>query len=563
MSTRHLALAFSLLASTATAQNFNEPPLAVDLNPALNVVDVNLTASAGTWQYIDGVDTAVWAYNGTVPGPTITANVGDLIRVHFTNDLPEATTIHWHGVLTPAHVDGSHVSQRPIQPGETYTYAWVALNAGLHWYHPHVRTFDQVEKGLHGAILIRDPDKEAQLGIDGVEEHILFFDDILLDANNQVVPAFSFADPLQNAIYQLNGREGNTLLVNGKEASQASLAVPNGQPQRWRIVNVANTSFCRLDLRDAVEGIDEDVWQIGSDGGFSSKAYRLRDVSPTGPGAEHPGQSLLNEMGQGVMLMPGERMDLIFTPIGNDGQTFSVYQHDWFRGRHTAAYGSSGQIMLGEDPMDGFYPKQKFLDVVVEGPDPGTGEFQVPANLRTFPAFPGTPKGTLGMVMGHSAPAPNGDVTFFTQAKMVMGNMVPLPAPKMTSFDAHDVRAGEVWIWEVTNLTHGEHPFHAHGFPFELLEYEFQDDLNPGLNFNFVPTQRRMLKDTIRIPPRLGAKGSSRTIARLRVHFDDHGREGKIEAMGETPTFRPDGTWTSGGWLVHCHILEHAASTLR
>jgi FtsP/CotA-like multicopper oxidase with cupredoxin domain len=167
---------------------------------------------------------------------------------------------------------------------------------------------------------------------------------------------------------------------------------------------------------------------------------------------------------------------------------------------------------------------------------------------------------TLRMVMGHSPPDPSGDVTFFTQAKMdAQGNMVPLPAAKMTSLEAHDVKAGETWIWEITNLTHGDHPFHTHGFPLELLEYEFQDDLNPALNFGFVPTQRRMLKDTIRIPPRLGAKGTSRTIARLRVHFDDRGREGEVEAMGEQPTFRPDGSWTSGGWLVHCHILEHAA----
>ena len=61
------------------------------------------------------------------------------------------------------------------------------------------------------------------------------------------------------------------------------------------------------------------------------------------------------------------------------------------------------------------------------------------------------------------------------------------------------------------------------------------------------------------MPARLGAKGTSRTIARLKVHFDDTGRQGQLAAHGETATFDPSGNWTSGGWLFHCHILEHSA----
>ncbi len=556
-------LALALFAVPSAAQTFQEPPLAVDLDPDPNVVEIQLTAAETTWQYVDGVDTTVWAYNGSVPGPTIRAKVGDTIRVHLQNDLPEATTIHWHGVLTPANVDGAHIAQNPVLPGESFTYEWTALNAGVHWYHPHVRPFDQLEKGLYGAIVIEDPLVDGSLGLHVLDDHIVFFDDVLLDANSQVVPAFSFTDPLENAVYQLNGREGNLLLFNGKSASEVQVEVENGKPQRWRIINAANTTFCRLDLRDADAGLQQDIWQIASDGSLNTDSFKLVDVSSTGPGAEHPGQALLSQMGQGVFLMPGERMDIVFTPIGTDGEVFNIRHHDWFRGRHTASYDSTGAIQLGSDPLDGYYPDQQYLSLKLVGSDPGRGEFVPPAHLRTFPSFSGvTPKGTLQMTMGHSPPDANGDVNFFVQGeKDAMGNFVPLPAKKMTSLKAYDVQSDEVWIWEVTNLTHGEHPFHTHGFPFELLEYEFQDDLdptNPNLNFTFAPTKRRMLKDTIRIPPRLGAKGSSRTIARLRVAFEDFGREGQIEAMGEQPTFRPDGSWTSGGWLVHCHILEHS-----
>ena len=325
--------ALAACALPAAGQGFNEPPTALDVNPDPTIVEINLTASVQNWQYTDGVDTLSWTYNGTVPGPTIRANVGDLIRVHFTNNLPDETTVHWHGVEAPATVDGSHISQNPILPGETYTYEWTALNAGLHWYHPHIRTYDQLEKGLYGSILITDEPRERALGLDVIEEHIIMFDDILLDSNNQVVPAFSFTDPLQNAVYQLNGREGNLLLVNGKRADMATLTVQNGKPQRFRVVNCANTTFCRLDLRDPTTGFDEILWQIGTDGGFIDKPFALYPVQSTAPNPDHPGQALLSQMGQGIMLMPGERMDVIFTPIGNDGDVYTVQQKDWFRGR--------------------------------------------------------------------------------------------------------------------------------------------------------------------------------------------------------------------------------------
>ena len=122
------------------------------------------------------------------------------------------------------------------------------------------------------------------------------------------------------------------------------------------------------------------------------------------------------------------------------------------------------------------------------------------------------------------------------------------------------MQVGEIWDWKVINMSHGEHPFHVHGFPFELISYDFQDMMNPQNNFVFQPSAKRVLKDTIRIPPRLGAKGSSKTIATLRTHFSDANRPGGIVAHGETPTFDPSGNFVSGGWLAHCHLLEHSAA---
>ena len=556
-------LALVFLASPAFGQ-FPQPPLAVDINPDPNIVEVNLSAAETTWEFKAGIQTTVWAFNGSIPGPTIVANVGDTIRVHFTNNLTENSTIHWHGIEAGATVDGSHISQLHVKPGETYTYEWTAINDGMHWYHPHVRTFDQVEKGLYGVIIIRDPTREAALGINTIPEYVVVFDDVLLDGSNEIVPAFSFTDPLQNAIYHLNGREGNLLLVNGKEASAQTLTVPNGEPIRWRVLNSANTTFCRLDLRDAAEGLSSTIWEIGSDQGFINKPFARIDVTSTAPGPDHPGQALLSEMGQGILVLPGERMDVIFTPIGNDGETFTFYQHDWFRGRHTATFNSLGVIQLGFDPMDGAYPKQKFMDLVTQGPDPGTGEYSPPAVLREFPSLTTPPaKGVKQFTFGHGNPDnTTGAVTLFSQAEMVMGPsgmmMNPLPAPKITSFKAHDIEVGDIWEFQIVNLTAGGHPFHVHGFDFELLEIIFSDDVTPTNNFNFVPLVKRMYKDTIRAAPRLGSKGSSRTITRLRIRFHDEGREGEVVAHGELPTFDETGAFTSGGWLTHCHVLEHS-----
>jgi len=573
------SLGVTLLCGAASAQGFFQPAQMVDVNPDPNIVEVNLEAKPIQWEYFPvsnpGVLTSVWAYGDqetgvfSVPGPRIEGQLGQTIIVNFTNNLPEETTVHWHGVESPATSDGSHIAQTPVPPGGTFQYVLPVNNDALYWYHPHVRPFDGVEKGLQGILVFRDPAKEAALGLDTMDETIIVADDILLDAALQVVPAFSFTDPLQNANYQLNGREGNYFLINGKASPDVNLNVRNGKPHRLRVINSANTTFVRLDLQDAVDGISGELWEIGSDGGLlEDPQMKPKPVTPTGPnwpGPDHPGQVLLSEMGQGILLLPAERMDVVFTPIGTPDEVFTIYQWDWFRGRHAATYNSAGMIVLPDDPMDGAYPTKVAMTMTVKGDDPGTGEWTPPGNWSAVAALPpqGNPIGSLPVTFGHSMPDMMGNVTLFVQAMMTMvpGQgmvMTPLPAPLIDSFNAHDVNEGETWEWTVTNLTHGDHPFHAHGFFFELLEYEWQDDLNPNdptLNFNFVPWRRRM-KDTIRIPARLGAKGTSRSITRLLTTFDPTGRD--ISASGMLPTYRPDGSWESGGWLFHCHILEHS-----
>ncbi len=117
--------------------------------------EFHLTAAVTKWEIEPGKVVDAWTYNGMVPGPTFHVNVGDKVRVVVKNDLPESTSIHWHGLQVPNDMDGvSDITQDPIKPGATYTYAFTATRQMVGWYHSHHDGTKQVTNGLWGAVLI-------------------------------------------------------------------------------------------------------------------------------------------------------------------------------------------------------------------------------------------------------------------------------------------------------------------------------------------------------------------------------------------------------------------------
>ena len=146
-----------------------------------------------------------FAYNGQVPGPTIEANVGDTIEVRLKNSLPQATTIHWHGIRVPAEMDGTEAVQPPVRPGETFEYRFRVPDAGTYWYHSHSNETEQLERGLYGALIVRDPNEPT---FDA--ERILHFDDLKLGPDGDLAP---FGDEHEHHA----GREGDVRLVNGRQ----------------------------------------------------------------------------------------------------------------------------------------------------------------------------------------------------------------------------------------------------------------------------------------------------------------------------------------------------------
>jgi FtsP/CotA-like multicopper oxidase with cupredoxin domain len=546
----------------------------VDLNPDPDVVEIRLRAAPVVVEFTPGTRTRVWAYNGQVPGPLIEARVGDTLIVHLENHLPEATTIHWHGVEVPANMDGSNISQHAVPPGGTFRYEFRVLNAATYWYHPHQATNEQVERGLHGPLIFRDPLEDERLGIPRKEEHTLVVDDVLLDGEGQIedFPGDPGGDltPLENAEQQLNGREGNLLLVNGRNVP--TLIVRAGVPQRFRIINAANGRGFLL----SVPG--QDLWRIGGDQGLLDEAEVIEPLPEARPGGgvEHFVPPFPTA---GHLLTPSERADLVFVPRGKPGDELTLRWHDFGRGRHTTEYDDGGNIILGHILDDGLRPSRPLLRLrIAAGGAHARPGWQPPSPLRLYPTpeIEATPGSTdiLPVFFGHGDPDPDGNVMFFAAVRhpgpllvrLALHQPVPLPQfgpmpfPAVTAADAPTVEVGETRIWEVVNFTGGDHNFHTHGFPFQLLEYEFVDLDSPANNFR-VERSSLELKDTIRLPRRQGAKGRSWTIVRVAARFDDSIRP---EALQRTPEEmvafgRQPGSDFSGGWLAHCHLLEHSA----
>jgi FtsP/CotA-like multicopper oxidase with cupredoxin domain len=107
------------------------------------------------WKTLD-----VWGYNGSCPGPTIQVTQGDRVRILVENRLPESTSMHWHGIEVPIEQDGvPFVSQRPIAPGETYTYEFTVHQEGTFFYHAHSAMQEMI--GLIGMFIAHPRDAHS------------------------------------------------------------------------------------------------------------------------------------------------------------------------------------------------------------------------------------------------------------------------------------------------------------------------------------------------------------------------------------------------------------------
>ena len=256
-----------------------------------------------------------WGYNGALPGPTLRARVGERAHVGVLNHLYEETTIHWHGMVVPASMDGHPADAVP--PGANYSYDYpIVQRAAMNWYHPHPhgRTGRQVWRGLAGAFLVEDP--VAEQGLPSGEREIpLLLRDGLLDGSGQL--EYRPRD---------SGLVGDFPLVNGVPYPSVTLAPAT---HRFRVLNAANARIFRLGLSNGSR-----FTLIGNDGGLLEQPLELEAID-LGPGERVDILVDLSRQGSGdglslrchragwdllTMMVAGERergavIPLTFSPI--------------------------------------------------------------------------------------------------------------------------------------------------------------------------------------------------------------------------------------------------------
>jgi FtsP/CotA-like multicopper oxidase with cupredoxin domain len=155
-----------------------------------NVKVFRVTTKEVDWEIRPGEVKKAFTYNGVLPGPEIRVTEGDTVRVILTNELPESTSIHWHGIITPNKMDGvPFVTQPPVKTGESFTYEFVVKPAGTHMYHSHHNAMEQVGKGLLGAFIVEPKNRASRPAFD--KEYTMVLNDTLLSftLNGKSFPA--------------------------------------------------------------------------------------------------------------------------------------------------------------------------------------------------------------------------------------------------------------------------------------------------------------------------------------------------------------------------------------
>jgi FtsP/CotA-like multicopper oxidase with cupredoxin domain len=400
-----------------------------------------LTASEFDWKVSNDKTIRAWGFNNTLPGPVLKASKGDTISVKVKNTLSEATMIHWHGVRLPAGMDGTGEAQAPIQPGEEFEYRFTVPDAGTFWYHSHQNETEQMERGMYGALIVED---ETDPVTDA--DRVFMVDDMKLTKDNHFWRGGFFG----RFVERHDGREGDTLLINGKE--NPVIHMHAGQTERWRFINASSARYFRLYFGGRPFKI------IGTDGGLLEKPREVTEL----------------------LLTPGERADIAAGPY-YEGEIFLIESLRYNRMTFLKA------------------KRQKF------------GTVKIGASKESVASIPGE--------LRKIQPLAFQDATVTRKVKLSVGVSLKNGLDFLVNDEVHamdaPVKVGELQVWEVSNTSMMDHPFHLHGFFFQVLEV------------NGKAPEYLAWKDTVNLAPRTKAK------------------------IAWIPDNRP------GKWMYHCHILEH------
>ena len=262
-------------------------------------VELALKATVSESPILPGQPTVVWTYRGRLLkgdawhlvdsgrsylGPTIRARRGQKVRIHFYNELPEESIIHWHGLHVPADMDGH--PRDVIATGRKFVYEFEVNNrAGTYWYHPHPheRTGPQVYGGLAGLFIVTDDEEQSLALLRDEYDLPLVIQDRAFDENNALVY-------LTHPMERMTGFLGNRILVNGQPRYARKVV---SRPYRLRILNGSNSRIYNLAWADG-----RPLTVIGTDGGLLSAPDRAAQRA-SGPGRTGGGMGRFQRHGQG------------------------------------------------------------------------------------------------------------------------------------------------------------------------------------------------------------------------------------------------------------------------
>jgi FtsP/CotA-like multicopper oxidase with cupredoxin domain len=356
-------------------------------------------------------DTDVWCYAGRVPGPEIRIRQGETLRVSVENRLPEATTVHWHGIRLPIAMDGvPHLSQPPIAPGENFVYEFKCPDAGTFWYHPHQNSDVQLGRGLYGALIVEEREPLP------VSRDITWvLSDLRLRKDASISDDFGNMHDVSH-----NGRIGNTVTINGRVQEQFSVRA--GERIRLRLINAANARIF----------------------GLSFDGHRPHVVA-------RDGQPIEPHAPEQIVLGPGMRIDLVLDLAQKPGQRFRVID-GFYR---QLEYRLVDLVYSDDLPVRGF--ENTPIRPLAPNPVP---EPNLSAAQRHEINLEG---GMMGMVRGGMA-----EMRRMMQRRLAwtmngMASAEHVPEPLLT------LKRGTTCVLNVVNETAWHHPMHLHGHAFRVL----------------------------------------------------------------------------------------------
>ncbi len=382
--------------------------------------------------------TAVWSYNGRVPGPEIRVRQGQRLKVVVENRLGEDTTVHWHGLRVPNAMDGvPHLTQKPIAPGETFTYAFTVPDAGTYWYHPHQRSFAQVGRGLYGPLIVEELEP---IQVDRDLTWVL--DDWRLKPDAQISGDFGHLRDISHA-----GRIGNTVTVNGR--IQESFTVRRGERVRLRLINAANARSFALEFQ----------------------GHRPRIIAIDGQPVEP------HEPAHGrIVLGAAMRVDLILDMTGNPGERFTVRDSFYRRSQYRLL-----DIVYSATPLRDRPPGTPITLAANALPEPDVAKAE-----RHKIIFGGGMMGGMRMAMMGGRRLDMREMLHNGKAWAING----VVATGMVMEPLLTLKRGRSYVLDLGNDTVWHHPIHLHGHSFRVIRR------------NGAPTRHREWQDTVMMAPR-------------------------------------------------------------